>query len=98
MRQEEVKTQRSFSVLFGAGLLVFGTSVAALGTAQAQGDDDRSKEFVTPTVFQAAGPTIASIQSTVDQYRAALGLVNNGIAPGPLASGRREINWDGGGS
>jgi hypothetical protein len=51
-----------------------------------------------PVVFQAAGPTAASIQSTVDQFRAALGGVNNGNQPGPLVDGRREINWDGGGS
>jgi hypothetical protein len=91
-----MKKQRSFSVLQTVGILVFGTSAAVLGTAQA--DDDDSKEFVPPTVFQAAGPTIASIQSTVDQYRAALGAVDNRNAPGPLASGRREINWDGLGS
>jgi hypothetical protein len=96
-RQEHVKEQRSFSILHGVGGLVFAVSAAVLGTVHAD-DDDRSKEFVPPTVFQAAGPTIASIQSTVDQYRAALGAVNNGNAPGPLASGRREINWDGGGS
>jgi hypothetical protein len=51
-----------------------------------------------PIVFQAAGPNAASIQSTVDQLRAALGGVNNGNTNGPLASGRREINWDGGGA
>jgi hypothetical protein len=34
----------------------------------------------------------------VDAFRAALGAPNNGNAPGPLAGGRREINWDGGGS
>jgi hypothetical protein len=56
------------------------------------------QEFVPPAVFQAAGPKIASIQSTVDQYRAELGEPNNGNQPGPLAVGRREINWDGGGS
>ncbi len=50
------------------------------------------------TVFQAAGPTASSIQSSVDQFRIALGGINNGNAPGPLATGRREINWDGGGS
>jgi hypothetical protein len=50
------------------------------------------------TVFQAAGPNASSIQSSVDQFRIALGGVNNGNAPGPLAGGRREINWDGGGS
>ena len=60
--------------------------------------EDNTKEFVQPTVFQAAGPTAASIQSTVDAFRAALGNPNNGNAPGPLASGRREINWDGGGA
>jgi len=55
------------------------------------------KKFVPPAVFQAAGPSIASIQSTVDEYRAALG-DNNGNEPVPFDSGRREINWDGGGS
>jgi hypothetical protein len=55
------------------------------------------KDFVPPLVFQAAGPTAESIQSTVDEYRAALGAPNNLNNPGPLASGRREINWDGGG-
>jgi hypothetical protein len=48
-------------------------------------------------VFQAAGPNAASIQSAVDAFRAALGEPNNGNAPG-TATGRREINWDGGGS
>jgi hypothetical protein len=48
-------------------------------------------------VFQAAGPTAESIQGTVDAFRAALGEPNNGNG-GPQASGRREINWDGGGS
>jgi hypothetical protein len=51
----------------------------------------------TPIVFQAAGPNAASIQSIVDQYRLALGNPN-GNNPGPLAAGRREINWDGGGN
>jgi hypothetical protein len=56
------------------------------------------KDYTVPTVFQAAGPDIASIQGTVDQFRAALGGVNNGNVAGPLDTGRREINWDGGGS
>ncbi len=51
-----------------------------------------------PVTFSAAGPNQASIQPTVDAFRAALGAPNNGNTPGPLASGRREINWDGGGS
>jgi hypothetical protein len=51
------------------------------------------------TIFSVGGNnTPASIQSTVDAFRAALGNPNNGNAAGPLASGRREINWDGGGS
>ena len=49
-------------------------------------------------MFQAAGTNAASIQSTVDAFRTALGDPNNGNNPGPLPSGRREINWDGGGN
>lgn len=45
-------------------------------------------------IFQAAG----AIQAEVDAFRAALGDPNNANAPGPLAVGRREINWDGGGN
>jgi hypothetical protein len=80
------------------------TAIAACGllstllpvsqTAHAQAD--LGDAFIAPAVFQAAGPTAASIQSTVDAFRAALGNVNNGNNPGPLPSGRREINWDGG--
>ncbi len=40
----------------------------------------------------------SSIQGTVDSFRDALGGPNNGNNPGPLTSGRREINWDGGGA
>jgi len=60
-------------------------------------DAETPKDFVAPSVFQAAGPAASSIQGTVDAFRAALGTPNNANAPGPLASGRREINWDGGG-
>ena len=61
-------------------------------TAQAQARND-----VPPAVFQAAGATAASIQSTVDAFRARLGDPNNLNNPGPLGlKGRREINWDGG--
>ena len=49
------------------------------------------------TIFSASGANAASISGTVDAFRAALGNPINGNAPGPLATGRREINWDGGG-
>ena len=65
-------------------------------TAHAQDDLNSAAAVAAPVVFQAAGPNAASIQSTVDQFRAALGVVNNASNPGPLTSGRREINWDGG--
>jgi len=42
--------------------------------------------------------TAASIQATVAAFRTALGDPNNASLPGPLTSGRREINWDGGGA
>jgi PEP-CTERM motif len=50
------------------------------------------------TVTSAAGPNAGSILNAVDQFRGILGNPNNGNAAGPLASGRREINWDGGGT
>jgi PEP-CTERM motif len=57
-----------------------------------------SLAVAVPVTFSVGGDdTAASIQATVDSFRAALGSPNNGIAPGPLAGGRREINWDGGG-
>jgi hypothetical protein len=63
----------------------------------ADAGDNKPKDVVAPVVFQAAGPTADSIRGSVDAFRAALGDPNNANAPGPLASGRREINWDGGG-
>ena len=50
-------------------------------------------------IFPVGGDaTPASIQAQSTLFRAALGDPNNGNNPGPLAGGRREINWDGGGS
>jgi hypothetical protein len=85
------------SVLAALGILSVMILVPVRQGAHA-GKDGEHKDFVPPTVFQAAGPTVSSIQGTVDQFRVALGAVNNGNAPGPLANGRREINWDGGGA
>jgi hypothetical protein len=82
----------------------FLTIVAALGLlsimvlAEVREVHAQGKGFVPPKVFQAAGPTVESIQGSVDEFRAALGEPNNGNAPGPLLAGRREINWDGGGN
>ena len=72
---------------FFAFAMMFLVAISAANAQSAQ-----------PIVFQAAGPTAASIQGTVDAFRAALGDPNNMNNPGPLATGRREINWDGGGS
>lgn len=51
-----------------------------------------------PIVTSGFAADQAGLQSVVDAFRAALGAPNNGNAPGPLADGRREINWDGGGA
>ncbi len=45
-------------------------------------------------VYEASGANAASIQATVDSFRAALGSLNANT-PGSVGSGRREINWDG---
>lgn len=64
------------------GLSMLGAVVLAANVASAQ------------TVFSVGGDsTNASIQGTVDAFRAALG-ANNGVGGGLFTSGRREINWD----
>ena len=90
-----MKKHMLLTVVAAFGLLSVMVSVPV---RQAPAQGNTSKDFVPPIVFQAAGPTVESIQGTVDEFRAALGDPNNGNAPGPLASGRREINWDGGGN
>ena len=57
--------------------------------------DNTAIDFVAPSVFQAAGPSVASIQGSVNAFRAALGDPVNGNATMELPIGRREINWDG---
>jgi hypothetical protein len=54
--------------------------------------------LASPIHFSAAGSDAASIQGTVDDFRTQLGNPNNGNTLGALGSGRREINWDGGGA
>ena len=86
------------SHVLAVGLLFMTLLVPVHRAAHAQGKTP--KDFVPPTVFQAAGPTvdsIKSIQSTVDEFRAALGDPNDNNPPPLDRSGRREINWDGAG-
>jgi hypothetical protein len=79
-----------------AGVIALAVSAGAYERQQWSTASKPSFEHDAPVVYQAAGPDVASIQSTVDRFRAALG-ANNGSTPGPLEAGRREINWDGGG-
>jgi hypothetical protein len=81
----------TLAVAFG---LLSITLPITIRSANAQ--DNTTKNFIPPTVFQAAGKDVASIQGSVDAFREALGNPNNGNA-GPLATGHREINWDGAG-
>ena len=91
-----MKKRMLLTVAAAFGLLSVIALFPVRQAAHAQGNTPR--DFVPPVVFQAAGPDAESIQGAVDAYRAALGNPNNGNAAGPLAAGRREINWDGGGS
>ena len=68
--------------LYVGGLAVLLTLGAGATTAGA-----------APVIRQAAGADAAAIQGTVDQFRNDLG-ANNGGGP-PVASGRRQIVWDG---
>lgn len=47
-----------------------------------------------PVIRQGSGANAAALQAIVDQFRADLGGVNNGVG-GSFKTGRREINWDG---
>jgi hypothetical protein len=71
-------------------------SVSDTGIDPVAIEDNTTIDFVAPTVFQAAGPNLASIQGTITDFRAALGDPVNGNATEEKDSGRREINWDGG--
>lgn len=53
-----------------------------------------SFSFATPIVFTDADSIVAGVNA----FRDAIGGVNNGVAPGSFATGRREIGWDGGGA
>ena len=89
----EEKYALKFVIAFG--FLSVTTLVPVCQTAETK--SKKPVELVSPVVFQAAGPTAASIEGTVNELRAALGEPNNGNTLAALGSGRREINWDGGG-
>src|SRR6185369_15271638 len=88
-------------VLLTAGLALVVLSVSfpsAVRRVYGQVDESATTtgaDFVAPTVFQAAGPSGASIQGIVTQYQTALGGKNNGN-DGSHTDGFRQINWDGG--
>jgi len=93
MQTKQVVINSNVRATVIAALGVLSMVLAVSQTAQAQ--IVPPADFAVPVVFQAAGPDAASIQSSVDAFRAALG-DNNGNNPGPRQKGRREINWDGG--
>lgn len=87
-----------YSAAAVAVALSVGIVTSNTAPAHAQGARTSSKDFDPPIVFQGSGPNASSIQGLVDQFRLALGGINNASNPGPIATGRREIGWDGGGS
>ena len=84
-----MKKQLFLTLVVALGFPLIMTLVPVCEAAQPENLDG----FVAPAVFQAAGPTASSIQSTVDAFRAALGEPNNANNPSQ-PTGRREINWD----
>ena len=90
-----MKPSQLWTCVVAVGWLSVAVLPRVCQAAEVQGQ--HAEDLTPPTVFQAAGPTKDSIQGMVNAFRAALGEPNNANAPGPLSSGRREINWDGGG-
>ena len=76
--------KRNFALIGILGLLAAFVVLPRL--AKAQDDQAVAISSEPVSVFQAAGPTAASIQGSVDQFRTAVS----------VPAGRREINWDGG--
>ena len=70
---------------------LFVAAAAVIASTAAMG---WHKAAALPLTFSASGSNPASIQATVDAYRADLGTLNANAA-GSFGSGRREINWDG---
>jgi hypothetical protein len=91
--------KKSMFLMTGAAVLVL-TVLVSIPVRRAYGQEvtpvspEVAIDFVAPIVFQAAGPSVASIQNSVAEYRILLGDQNKDI-DGPKDAGRREINWDG---
>jgi hypothetical protein len=83
------------SIVLLTALVGAVVSTAFREPALAQGNTPR--DYQAPLVFQGAGPNTASIAGVMDQFRAAIGGNNNGNGAS-VTTGRREINWDGGGT
>jgi len=95
LSREDISVMKKYALLTLA--IAFGLlSISLPITIRSTNAQNTTRDFVPPSVFQAAGKDVASIQSSVDAFRAALGNPNNGNA-GPLDTGHREINWDGAG-
>jgi len=95
LSREDISVMKKYALLTLA--IAFGLlSISLPITIRSTNAQNTTRDFVPPSVFQAAGKDVASIQSSVDAFRAALGNPNNGNG-GPMDSGRREINWDGAG-
>ena len=86
----------SYVSIAGVGLIMILMILAVQVEAQESiaFGGNTAADFVAPTVYQAAGPTITSIEAIVTEYRNALGAPNNSVAA-EQNGGRREINWDG---
>ena len=92
------KLRSYFWVVGGLSLAIVFMVLAAQAEGQEPTDavnDNTTSDFVAPVVYQAAGPDIASIQGSVNEFRAALGDQLNGNTLAEVDKGRREINWDG---
>ena len=91
--------KKNLFLMIGAIAALVLLALMSVPMRKAQGQEITSEsattvDFVAPLVFQAAGPSAASIQSSVAEYRLALGDPNNRNDTSK-DSGRREINWDG---
>src|SRR5687767_12808087 len=87
---------RRFSMFSQPGRIALSRVSALVSLSLIVTLDAAHASFVT---FSVGGTSeTSSIQGTVNSFRDALGGPNNGNNPGPLTSGRREINWDGGGA